>query len=296
MRLTLLVVACGALLTQDLAQAAGVITAQALNATQFASYQTGKTVQDFESVTGVPGFNIQNFNNNANLPVDPTQTLASGNNLLATWGIATQDGFIVTSGGNFPGGIFNLSGSAAGFASSGTRVLAPLGIDQVSNTENTCFAPGCNGGMAFEFFFSKPVNTVGFFLGSNALIVGTQNLGISVNNPNSASPNIVRDFTDSTSYSAGNQASGFVVINSTATDITSVSLVYTAGGTGRDFIDDVTFSRGASAAVPEPSTFALASLALGAIALRWKTRKGRLAYEIACQSQTGGIGPNDQNR
>ena len=87
-----------------------------------------------------------------------------GDNLLATWG-AAQTGFIVTSGGATPGGIFNLTGGLTG-ASSGTHVLAPLGstAPDSTGTENTCFSPGCNNGMAFEFFFSQPVMTVGFFI------------------------------------------------------------------------------------------------------------------------------------
>ena len=55
---------CATVLTQNGANAAGIVTEQVLTAAQFATYQSGKTVQNFESVSGVPGWNITNFNNN----------------------------------------------------------------------------------------------------------------------------------------------------------------------------------------------------------------------------------------
>jgi hypothetical protein len=259
------------LLTQSPGNAAGIVTEQVLNAVQFAAYQSGKTVQDFESVAGVPGWNIANFNNNV---LVSTLGGGPGDDLLATWG-AAHDGFIVTSGGNTPGGIFNLTGGLTG-ASSGTHVLAPLGSTQPDSTgtENTCFAPGCNNGMAFEFFFSQPVQTVGFFIsGGTSFLVGTQNVGITVSGP-ASNPTINRDFTNASNWSVSNVGNGsFVTITSTVADISSVSLGFAAGST-RDFIDDVTFSRGAvTSSAPEPATFSLAGgLVLAAIAIRRKEK------------------------
>jgi hypothetical protein len=258
------------LLTQGTASAAGIVTEQLLSAAQFAAYQSGKTVQDFESVTGVPGWNITNFNNNVFVS---TLGGGPGDDLLATWG-ASQTGFIVTSGGNTPGGIFNLTGGLTG-ASSGTHVLARLGstASDSTGTENTCFAPGCNNGMAFEFFFSQPVSTVGFFIsGGTSFLVGTQNVGITVSGP-ASNPTIGRDFTNSSNWNAGNVPNGsFVTITSTLADISSVSIGFAAGSTA-NFIDDVTFARGAvTSSTPEPATFSLAGLLLSAIVIRRKLK------------------------
>jgi hypothetical protein len=256
---------------QSRANAAGVVTEQLLSASGFATYQAGKTVQNFESVSGVPGWNITNFNNSV-----PVSTLGGGpgDDLLATWG-AGHDGFIVTSGGNVPGGIFNLTGGLTG-ASSGTHVLSPLGstASDSTGTENTCFAPGCDNAMAFEFFFSEPVSTVGFFIsGGTSFLVGTQNVGISVTGP-ASDPTIVRDFTNSSNWTVSNVANGsYVTITSTLADISSVSFGFAAGSTA-DFIDDVTFARGTvTSTTPEPGTFSLAAgLLLSAIALRRKLK------------------------
>jgi hypothetical protein len=149
---------------------------QTLNAAQFAAYQAGKTVQDFESVPGVPGWNITNFNSNV---LVSTLGGGPGDDLLATWG-AAHDGFIVTSGGNTPGGIFNLTGGLTG-ASSGTHVLARLGstAPDSTGTENTCFTPICDNGMAFEFFFSQPVMTVGFFINGGAQFLLVPRMSVS---------------------------------------------------------------------------------------------------------------------
>jgi hypothetical protein len=253
------------LLAQSRANAAGIVTDQILNAAQFAAYQAGKTVQNFESVAGVPGWNITNFNNNV---LVSTLGGGPGDDLLATWG-AGHDGFIVTSGGNTPGGIFNLTGGLTG-ASSGTHVLSPLGSTQPDSTgtENTCFSPGCNNGMAFEFFFSQPVMTVGFFVsGGTNFLVGTQNVGITVSGP-ASNPTINRDFSNASNYTVGNVPNGsFVAITSTLADITSVSMGFAAGSTA-NFIDDVTFDRGTSTSTttPEPGTFLLAGLVVSAIA------------------------------
>ena len=261
---------CATLLTQSRAQAAGIVTEQVLNAAQFALYQSGKTVQNFESVPGVPGWNITNFNNNV---LVSTLGGGPGDNLLATWG-AAQTGFIVTSGGATPGGIFNLTGGLTG-ASSGTHVLAPLGstAPDSTGTENTCFSPGCNNGMAFEFFFSQPVTTVGFYINATtSFLVGTQNVGITVSGP-PTNPTITRDFTNSSNWAVGNVPGGsFVTITSTLADISSVSIGFAAGTTA-NFIDDVTFDRGTvTSPVPEPATFSLAGLVLSAIAIRLRKR------------------------
>jgi hypothetical protein len=209
------------LLAQGRANAAGVVTSQLLSASDFAAYQVGKSVQDFENVSGVPGWDITNFNNNV---LVSTLGGGPGDDLLATWG-ALQDGFIVTSGGSTPGGIFNLTGGLTG-ASSGTHVLAPLGstAPDSTGTENTCFAPGCDNGMAFEFFFSEPVSTVGFFIDAGtSFLVGTQNVGITVSGP-ANDPNINRDFTNSSNYNVSNVAGGsYVTLTSTATDISSTT-------------------------------------------------------------------------
>jgi hypothetical protein len=257
-------------LAQSSANAAGIVTEQVLSASQFATYQAGKTVQNFESVAGVPGWNITNFNNNV---LVSTLGGGPGDDLLATWG-AAQDGFIVTSGGSTPGGIFNLTGGLTG-ASSPTHVLAPLGSTSPDSTgtENTCFAPGCDTGMAFEILFSEPVSTVGFFIDAGtSFLVGTQNVVTTVTGP-PTNPSIQRDTTNETDWHVTNVAGGsYVTLTSTLTDISSVSLGFAAGST-TDFIDDVTFSRGAAtSSTPEPGTFSLAALVLSALAIRRKLK------------------------
>jgi hypothetical protein len=271
--LSFVLAVCATLFTQSRADAAGIVTAQLLNAAQFATYQSGKTVQNFESVSGVPGWNITNFNNNV---LVSTLGGGPGDNLLATWG-AAHDGFIVTSGGAVPGGIFNLTGGLTG-ASSGTHVLAPLGSTATDSTgtENTCFAPGCNNGMAFEFFFSQPVATVGFFIsGGTSFLVGTQNVGITVGGSPS-NPTISRDFTNSSNWNVSNVPGGsFVALTSTATDISSVSIGFAAGSTA-NFIDDVTFGRGTVTSAPEPATGSLLAIGLcGLLGLCWHRRRLR---------------------
>jgi hypothetical protein len=126
--------------------------------------------------------------------------------------------------------------------------------------------------MAFEFFFSQPVMTVGFFIsGGTQFLVGTQNVGITVSGP-ASNPTINRDFTNASNYSVGNVPSGsFVTITSTLADITSVSMGFATGSTA-NFIDDVTFSRATTAAVPEPATFLFTGSVLFALGIRRKRK------------------------
>jgi hypothetical protein len=72
----------------------------------------------------------------------------------------------------------------------------------------------------------------------------------------------------------GNVPSGsFVALTSTAADISSVSIGFAAGSTA-DFIDDVTFSRGAATSVPEPATRSLLVAGLfGLFGLCWQRRR-----------------------
>jgi hypothetical protein len=123
--------------------------------------------------------------------------------------------------------------------------------------------------MAFEFFFSKPVTTVGFFIsGGTSFLVGTQNVGITVTGP-ASNPTINRDFTNSSNWNVSNVPGGsYVAITSTLADISSVSIGFAANSTA-NFIDDVTFDRGTvTSTTPEPATFSLAGLILSAIVVR----------------------------
>ena len=243
----------------------GVILTTGLTAAQFAAYQTGKTVQTFDSVTGDPGFNISNFNSNVN-----TATLTgSGATLFQTWG-AAHDGFIATSGGSSPAGIFKLTNGLAG-ATSGTDVLAPLAIDMGSGTISTCFnGPTCL--MAFELIFTQPVSTVGFYMNSPIASTGAllldNDASITVD---TSIPQIQRS-GETVIFSQASIPAGYVTLTSTSANINVVSFIMS--GTSPTFIDDFTYSRGsASVTTPEPATFALAALFLaGSVLLRRKMK------------------------
>jgi hypothetical protein len=127
--------------------------------------------------------------------------------------------------------------------------------------------------MAFEFFFSQPVTTVGFYINAGtSFLVGTQNVGITVGGT-VANPTILRDFTNSSNFSVGNVAAGsYVTITSTQNDISSISIGF-ANGSVANFIDDVTFSRAAvTSPAPAPATFSLLGLALSAALIRRKRK------------------------
>jgi hypothetical protein len=249
-----------ALLTAGIAHGT-VVIATGLTAGQFATYETGKTVQSFESVTGDPGYNITNFNSNVNI----TTANPSGATLFQTWG-AGQDGFIATSGGVSPAGLFNLQSPLTG-ASSGTHVLAPLAIDMGTGTMSTCFAgPTCL--MAFEMMFTQPVSTVGFYMNSPGILVLDSDTSITVDQ---STPQISRN-GEQAIFNQANVPAGFVTLTSDSANINVVSFIMSGAGNTPTFIDDLTYARGTSttSTTPEPATFALAGLALLAFTLRRK--------------------------
>ena len=249
------------LMTASIAQSSVIINT-GLTAGQFATYQSGKTVQTFESVTGDPGYNISTFTSNVNV----TNANPSGSTLFQTWG-AGHDGFISTSGGASPAGIFNLQNPLINPAS-GTHVLAPLAIDMGAGTQSTCFAgPSCL--MAFELMFTQPVSTVGFYMNSSAILVLDSDTSITVD---TSTPQITRN-GEVAIFNQANVSAGYVTLTSDSANINVVSFIMSGGTTNAPtptFIDDLTYTRGTttSSTTPEPATFALAGVALLALTLR----------------------------
>lgn len=235
----------------------GAVTVSVLTTpAQIAAFQSGATVQTFESVTGLPGFNINAFTSNVD-----TATLA-GSGLLLFQLRAAGAGFMTTSGGTAPTGLFNLTGGLTG-ASSGTHVLAPLSIA----TQETCFDSTAGCFSAFEIIFEQAVQRVGFYMNRPATIL-LENSTVTVNE---ATPNISRSGA-STIFSQAGIAAGFVALTSTAADINGVSIIMSGAPM---FIDDLTYARAADTgggSIPEPGALLLSSTALLALGL-WRRRR-----------------------
>ncbi len=228
------------------------VTLANLTGGQIAAFQSGATVQTFESVTGLPGFDITAFTSNVD-----TSTL-TGSGLLLLQARAGGTGFITTSGGASPTGLFNLTGGLTG-ASSGTHVLAPLHIA----TQETCFDSTVGCFAAFEIIFEQPVQRVGFFMNRPATVV-LENSVVTVDT--SVTPPQISRAGATTIFSQVGIAAGFVAFTSTAADITGVSILMSGTPT---FIDDLTYARAAdTSGVPEPGTLLVAAGALAAMALR----------------------------
>lgn len=221
---------------------------------QIAAFQAGATVQTFESVAGLPGFNIPNFNTN----VSTAGLTGAGLALLQFRAGGT--GFIPTSGGVSPTGVFNLTGGLTG-ASSGTHVLAPLDMNQ-----NTCFDPAAGCFMAFELLFEQGIQKVGFYMNRAGTILLENDTSVTVDTSTNP-PTIMRAGANNI-FTQANIPAGFVTLTSTSANINGVSILM---GTGPMFIDDLTYARSAATtATPEPASITLAGIALGALILSRK--------------------------
>jgi len=228
----------------------GAIVLQVLTTPgDIAAFQTGATVQTFENVSGLPGVDITNFNSGVAVG-------AAGQSLFQMRNGGA--GFITTSGGAAPAGLFNLTGGLTG-AESGTHVLAPLDSNQA-----TCFDSAQNCLMAFELLFEQGVQRVGFFMSRPATIALENDQEVDVD---TSTPNIMRVGANPL-FTQANVPAGFVTLTSTSANVNGVSLIMSGTPT---FIDDVTYARTTSTTTtPEPASFALAGLALGALLLKRK--------------------------
>jgi len=200
-----------------------------------AAFQSGTTVVNFESVSGVTPQAISNYT--AGVAVDPGSFVF---NQLS--GVQFSVGGAV--GTNEPA-VYQLNGTIAGDAHSPKNVLGPVDFD---------FTTKFNNQGLIEIFFPVKVSKVGFWLnpslGNVHLIAADTNFAFSHE-------------TETTLESGDVTAGHFVGIERPTADIGGFK-IEAAGSTGFT-IDD--FSYGGAAVVPEPTMWAFLLVALLALAI-----------------------------
>jgi hypothetical protein len=216
------------------------------NGADVLAFQTGATVQDFESISGRTPQTITTYN--------------SGDAVSADAFIFDQIAGVKFSVGGAPGtnepALYELSGAIAGDAKSPSTVLGPVDFD---------FTTKFNSNALIEIFFPTKVSKVGFWLNpslGNVLLIAADT--------NFAFSGILENTLESGNVTAGN----FVGISRAAADIGGFKiLALEASGFT---IDDFTFAAGSgSTAIPEPGTVALFGTA--ALMLLVCKRRGRRA-------------------
>jgi hypothetical protein len=205
-----------------------------------AAFQSGATVNNFESISGRTPQTITNYT--AGDPVSPDSF------------VFDQIAGVQFSVGGAPGtnapALYTLSGGIAGDAASPTTVLGPVDFD---------FTTKFNSGALIEIFFPVKVSRVGFWL--NPSLGGAFILAADTNFAFSGLPE--------TTLESGNVTAGnFVGIERAAADIGGFKII-ALGGTGFS-IDDFTFGGGGDTVIPEPATFALFGAGLFLLVLRSK--------------------------
>jgi hypothetical protein len=212
--------------------------------TKIAAFQSGASVNTFESVTGKTSQAITDYT--VGDAVSDTATIFD-----QIPGVEFSVGGMV--GTNEPA-LYKLSGGIAGDAHSPTTVLGPVNFDFT-----TLFGTGAQ----IEIFFPTKVSKVGFFLnpslGNVDIIAADTNFAFSHEN-------------ETTLESSTGTAGNFVGISRPTADIGGFKII----GTGaKGFaIDDFTFGgSGTTSTVPEPSFLFLTGIGLFGLVTASKLRK-----------------------
>ncbi|MBI2680443.1 MAG: PEP-CTERM sorting domain-containing protein [Candidatus Solibacter usitatus] len=210
---------------------------------QIAAFQTGATVQNFESISGHTPETIIAYT--AGSPISE-----------ATAFIFDEITGVQFSVGGAPGtnkpALYNLSGGIAGDAKSATTVLGPVDFDGTTLFSSSAL---------IEIFFPTKVSKVGFWL--NPSLGNVNIIALDTNFAFSKLP-------ESTLESANNVTAGnFVGISRPTADIGGFKIIALAGTAGFT-IDDFTFGGSSTTTtVPEPGTVVLLGTALVTLGL-WK--------------------------
>jgi hypothetical protein len=216
--------------------------------TVVATFQSGATVENFNSISGRTPLPITSYTSGTSVP-----SSAFVFNQIA--GVQFSVGGMV--GVNEPA-LYSLGGGIASDAKSPPTVLGPVDFQF-----NTLFG---SGGAMIEIFFPTKVSKVGFWLnpslGNVNVIAADTNFafsGVSETNLETAS-----------NITAGH----FIGISRSTADIGGFKII--GLGTAGFTIDDFTYGGGSTTApVPEPGTLALVAGGVVALALRRRTRRAR---------------------
>lgn len=210
------------------------------NPSVVSAFQSGATVTNFESVSGVTPQTITDY--------------TSGNAVSSTAFVFNQIPGVQFSVGGAPGtnepALYQLSGSIAGDAHSATTVLGSVDFD---------FTTKFNSGSLLEIFFPTKVAKVGFWLnpslGNVELIAADTNFAFS-------------HLTETTLETAPSVTAGhFVGIEHATADIGGFKVI-ALGATGFT-IDDFTVGGASAPATPEPAALALVAFGLvGLLSIR----------------------------
>jgi hypothetical protein len=194
-----------------------------------AAFQTGATVNNFESIAGTTPQTITDY--------------TAGNAVSSTSFIFNQIPGVEFSVGGMVGtnepALYKLSGGIAGDAKSPTTVLGPVDFD---------FTTKFNSDGLIEIFFPTKVSRVGFWLnpslGNVTLIAADTNFAFS-------------HLTETTLETETGTKGNFVGITRPTADIGGFKIEATAGSKGFT-IDDFTFGGGTTTStVPEPNMLVL---------------------------------------
>lgn len=202
------------------------------NTATVTAFQSGATVVDFESVTGLTPQAITAY--------------TAGDAVSSSAFLFNQISGVQFSVGGAPGtnmpALYQLFGGIAGDANSPSTVLGPVDFD---------FTTKFNSGALIEIFFPVKVSKVGFWLnpslGNVTIIAADTNFAFSGQNE--------------TTLESGNVTAGnFVGIERSAADIGGFKII--AGAATGFTIDDFTFGGASTNPIPEPATVALAGTGL----------------------------------
>jgi hypothetical protein len=231
------------------------------NAATVSAFQTGATVNNFESVTGRTPQTITAY--------------TVGDPVSATAFVFDQISGVQFSVGGAPGtnapALYSLSGGIAGDAKSPTTVLGPVDFD---------FTTKFNSSALIEIFFPTKVAKVGFWL--NPSLAGVLLIAADTNFAFSGLPETT---LESGTVTAGN----FVGIERAAADIGGFKIIgladpgftiddftfggATTGGGTTTTTSTTTTTTGTTTGTPGvPGPAALVLLACGAAALAWRGR------------------------
>jgi hypothetical protein len=207
------------------------------------AFQSGATVEDFESVSGRTPQAITSY--------------TAGDAVSATAFVFDQIPGVRFSVGGMVGtnapALYTLTGGIAGDAKSPTTVLGPVDFD---------FTTKFNSSAMIEIFFPVKVSRVGFWLNPSL-----GNASILAADTNFAFSGLPETTLENGNVTAGN----FVGVQRPTADIGGFKIL--ALGANGVSIDDFTFAAGGTSSdVPEPATYALLGCGLFLLGLRCKRR------------------------